>query len=84
MAAVFTGVRARDLHDLCRGAHHGQDPGAKRRLSGRVSRLLRLYRAHGLIAKVAHSHFYRVTPTGHQVMTAALAGRAATLAQLAA
>ena len=55
-----------------------------RRLTGRVSRLLRLYRAHGLIAKVAHSHLYRVTPKGQQVMSAALRLRTADVARLAA
>jgi hypothetical protein len=73
-------------HDLRQGlsAHEPTDPVAQRRLTGRVSRLLRLYRAHGLIAKVAHSHLYRVTPKGHQIMSTALRCRAASLERLAA
>jgi hypothetical protein len=81
--ALLDGVHARDLREVLspRPVSHPVD---QRRLIGRVSRLLRLYRAHGLIAKVAHTRLYRVTPKGHQVMTAALACRAATLEQLVA
>ena len=81
--ALLDGVRARDLRAVLRPPG-SLDAVAERRLTGRVSRLLRLYRAHGLIAKVAHTRCYRVTPKGHEVMTAALACRAASLNQLAA
>jgi hypothetical protein len=81
--ALLEGVRARDLREVLDGRALS-DPADQRRLTGRVSRRLRLYRAHGLIAKVARTRLYRVTPKGHQVMTAALACRAATLEQLAA
>jgi hypothetical protein len=64
--------------------HEPTDIPARRRLTGRVSRLLRLYRAHGLIAKVPRTRCYRVTAKGHHVITAALACRRATLEQLAA
>lgn len=60
------------------------DPANRRRLTGRVSRLFRLYRAHGLIAKIAHTHRYRVTPKGHQIMSTALRFRTANLSQFAA
>lgn len=60
------------------------DPIAQRRLTGRVSRRLRLYRAHGLIGKVSGTRRYRLTPKGHAIMTVALRCRTATLAQLAA
>jgi hypothetical protein len=81
--ALLDGVRAQDLRAVLRPAGPRDDL-AERRLTGRISRLLRLYRAHGLIAKVARTRYYRVTPNGHQVITAALACRAATLDQLAA
>ena len=81
--ALLDGVRARDLREVL-SPQRPTDPPDPRRLTARVSRLLRLYRAHNLIAKVAHTRLYRVTPKGHQVMTAALACRAATLEQLAA
>src|SRR3989449_8053063 len=81
--ALVDGVRARDAREeLC--APPPTDPADHRRLTARVSRLLRLYRAHNLTAKVARTRVYRVTPKGQQVMTAALACRAATLEHLAA
>lgn len=77
-----------DLHasDLRRVLHPHEptDPAERRRLTGRVSRRLRLYRAHGLLAKITGTRRYRVTPKGHQIITAALRCRAATLTQLAA
>jgi hypothetical protein len=60
------------------------DLAERRRLTGRVSRLLRLYRAHGLIAKVGRTHLYRVTPKGQQIMSMALRFRIVNLSQLAA
>ena len=80
---LLAGVRARDLRRALT-PHEPTDPHAHRRLTGRVSRLLRLYRAHGLIAKVTKTHRYRLTRKGHEVVTAALACRRATLQQLVA
>jgi len=76
-------LRAVDLRRALSPAEPS-DPIAKRRLTGRVSRRVRLYRAHGLIAKVTGTRRYRVTPTGQAIITAALRCRAATLTQLAA
>jgi hypothetical protein len=76
-------LHARDLRRLLH-PHEPTDPRERRRLTGRVSRRLRLYRAHGLLAKVTGTRRYRVTPKGHQIITAALHCRAATLQQLAA
>lgn len=70
------GFRNRDiLSDLHEPAG---DATEKRRQMHRVSRQLQLLRAHGLIAKVPHSHRYQITPTGEAVMTAAIAVRAKT------
>jgi hypothetical protein len=80
---LLQGIRARDLRRVL-SPHGASDIAASRRLGARVSRLMRLYRAHGLIAKVARTHCYRVTPKGHHVITAALACRRVTLEQLAA
>jgi hypothetical protein len=82
-ALLIHGCRPRDLRRIV-SVHEPEDPLEQRRLTGRVSRLLRLYRAHGLIAKVARSHLYRVTPKGQQVMSAAVRCRAASLERLAA
>jgi hypothetical protein len=75
-------IRAVDLRRAL-SPHEPTNLDATRRLTGRVSRRLRLYRAHGLIAKVSGTRRYRLTPQGHAIMTAALRCRTATLAQLA-
>jgi len=43
----------------------------RQKASGRITRRLRLLRAHGLIRKVSHTFYYRVTKRGHEVMTTA-------------
>jgi len=47
----------------------------QRRRTAHVSRLLHLLRAHRLIAKMPHTHRYRVTSKGEAVMSAALYAR---------
>jgi len=56
----------------------------RRQASGRVTRLVRLLRAHGLIQKVSHTLYYRVTNRGQHVMTTALRLREIDIAALAA
>lgn len=80
--ALLVGVRAADLRETLTPPQATTED--RRRLTGRISRLLRLYRAHGLLAKVGHTRLYRVTAKGHRVMTAALACRAANVDTLAA
>lgn len=48
------------------------DAAGQRRLSARVTRLIRLLRAHGLIAKVPRARRYRVTARGLAFMSAAV------------
>jgi hypothetical protein len=79
---LLDGCRAHDLRHLL-GVDELSDPAARRRLTGRISRLLRLYRAHGLIAKVGRTHRYRVTPKGHRIMSAAVRCRVAPVSHLA-
>jgi len=55
----------------------------RQRASGRVTRLFRLLRAHGLIHKVSGRRYYRVTDKGTQVMTTALQIRDTNADQLA-
>jgi hypothetical protein len=47
-------------------------PVSRRQASARISRLLRLLRAHRMIAKVSKSHCYRITEKGHSTMSMAL------------
>ena len=56
----------------------------RRKASGRITRYLRLLRAHGLIRKVSGTRYYRVTEKGHQVMTTALKLRQMDVSRLAA
>jgi hypothetical protein len=61
--ALVAGVRAADLREVL-SPGPPSDAADQRRLTGRVSRLLRLYRAHNLLARVSHTRSYRVTPRG--------------------
>jgi len=61
-----------------------KDAQRRRRQSGRITRILRLLRAHGLIRKVSHTRCYRVTDRGQIAMTAALRLREADVSRLAA
>jgi len=78
---LVNGFRNRDLQRV----FFAQAPDSvqeRRRRSARVSRQIRLLRAHGLIRKVAHANRYHVTKSGRQVIGAILAARQATLSQL--
>jgi hypothetical protein len=48
------------------------DSAERRRRSGRVTRLIQLLRAHGLVAKVPRARRYRVTAKGEALMSAAI------------
>jgi hypothetical protein len=56
----------------------------RRRYVLRIGRQLQLLRAHGLIFKVAKTHYYRITNKGHQVMATAIRFRTTDTALLAA
>lgn len=60
------------------------DAAEQKRRSSRVTRLLRLLRAHGLLHKVPKSHRYRVSDKGRTVITAVLAARNASTEKLVA
>lgn len=60
------------------------DPGQRRHVAARITRWLRLLRAHRLIKKVTRTRYYRITDKGHRVMTTALRFRETDLALLAA
>jgi len=64
-----SGVRNRDLRRLLYPPP--KTPADERRLSGKVSRQLRLLRAHGIIRKIPKTHRYQLTDSG-RVLTAAL------------
>jgi hypothetical protein len=80
---TLNGLRNRDLRPLLYGDESGVPPEEVRRRGGRVTRQLRLLRAHGLIQKVAQTHRYQVTPQGREIITAILSARQTPVAQLA-
>jgi hypothetical protein len=60
------------------------DPERLRKDSQRITRLLRLWTAHGLIYRVVHTNYYRITWRGRQIMATALEFRRANTVLLAA
>jgi hypothetical protein len=75
------GFRNRDLQSLLfDSAPAGLDE--QRRRSARVSRLLRMLRAHRLIQKVPRTHRYIITPRGREILSAVLAAHRIRLDQL--
>ena len=77
---TLNGFRNRDL----RAALYKRTADAVelRRQSGRVTRLLALLRAHGLIKKVTGTHRYLLTPHGRTLTTTLLAAQHASVEQL--
>jgi hypothetical protein len=75
------GFRSRDLM-----AHlHGQDLGDannRRKLTAKMSRHLRLLRAHRVIEKIEGTHRYRVTRQGRTLLTAVMATLDASISKL--
>ena len=80
---LLKGFTNRDVRERLAG-NQAADVQKCRRESARITRLLRLLRAHGLIRKVSGTRYYRVTPKGQRIMTAALKLRDADVAKLAA
>ena len=60
------------------------DPVRRRQASARITRHLRLLRAHGLINKVPRTHVYRLTKKGSAIMTTAITFRDTDVALFAA
>jgi hypothetical protein len=75
------GFRNRDLRPRLY-CDAGATKAVQRKNSARVSRQLRLLRAHGLIQKVPRTHLYRLTQRGQLLAAAVLAARASSLKKL--
>jgi hypothetical protein len=78
---TINGFRNRDLRRLLYDAND-KSPKEERRLSAKVTRQLRLLRAHGLIQKVPKTHRYVLSDEGRRTITAILAARQANTATL--
>jgi hypothetical protein len=78
---ITNGFRSRDLMPLL----HGQLPddiNARCKLTAKLSRHLRLLRAHGVIEKIQGTHRYRVTKSGRTLLTAVSAALDASISKL--
>ena len=80
---LLQGFRNKDVRRAMYPAAESR-PARRRQASARVTRLLRLLRAHGLVRKVSHTLYYRVTNRGQHVLTTALRLREIDIAALAA
>lgn len=80
---LIQGIRNRDLRmELIPGAE--LNTATRRKASARISRLLRLLRAHGLIYKVSKTNYHRITKKGQEIMATATTFRETNIALLAA
>jgi hypothetical protein len=79
---VMNGFRSRDLLPIL-FPELPDDPKARRKASAKLTRLLRLLRAHRLIERVGGTYRYMVTALGRTVIAAILAARNASLTKLA-
>ncbi|HEV3237935.1 MAG TPA: hypothetical protein VGZ25_13165 [Gemmataceae bacterium] len=77
------GLRNRDLVQTLY-PKPSTDPGEKRRRSSRVTRLIRLLRAHSLLQKTPKSHRYQLSLDARKRITAVLAARNANAETLTA
>jgi len=78
---LIAGFRNRDIRTILYG-DNASSPEDNRRRSGKVTRLLRLLRGHGIIAKVAKTHRYQLTEKGRSTLAALSAARKASIKQL--
>jgi hypothetical protein len=78
---ALNGFRNRDIRAIL----YGPDPESaaeQRRRSTRVTRMIRILRAHHLLQKVPRTHRYHLTPLGRDIISAALSAQKITLEQL--
>ena len=76
------GFRNRDLRRLLHPTTNAASAADVRRLAAKITRQLRLLRAHGVVQKIPKTHRYKLTRTGHLLTAALFAVRDATLSQL--
>jgi hypothetical protein len=79
---LIAGFSNRQIRAILFPHAEGLDAAEQKRLSAKVTRLLRLLRGHGLIAKVPKTHRYQVTEKGRTSFSAVLAACQANTKQL--
>lgn len=80
---LVTGIRNRDLVSVLY-QEESEDPVEKRRRSARVTRLIRLLRAHGILHKVPRTHRYQINGKAQSAIVALLAAANTKVEDLAA
>jgi hypothetical protein len=78
---AINGFRNRDLQKLIFGDAQVAPKTARQR-SAKITRLIRLLRAHHLVQKVSKTHRYQLTTNGKPIVTAILAAQQASTKQL--
>jgi hypothetical protein len=78
---AIDGMRNRDLQAQLFGTEAASGP-ERRRRSSKVTRLVRLLRAHGSLGKVPRTHRYKLSPRGRELVAAILATQRLTLEQI--
>lgn len=78
----IAGFRNRDLRAVLYPTKRDATLTETKKLSARVSRLLRVLRAHGVIHKIPKSHRYKLSPMGQTLTAALFAARSAPLKKL--
>jgi len=78
---ALNGLRNRDIQDQLFSAP-SRSKAERRSRSARVTRQIRLLRAHGLLHKVAGTHRYKLAPRGRELAVAILAAQRLTLGQI--
>jgi hypothetical protein len=79
---AISGFRNRDIRRQLYPAASTAPPAEQRRLAAKVTRLLRMLRAHGLIQKVQKTTRYRLSDHGQTLTAAIFATRNANITQL--
>lgn len=77
---TLNGFRNRDLRPILFGEAASAD--LRRSQMAKVTRLIRLLRAHGLVHKIGKTHRYTVSSQGRETITALLAARSANTQKL--
>ena len=72
---LIAGFRNRDIRTILFGESARTSAAEVKCRSGKVTRLLRLLRAHGVIAKIAKTHRYQLTDKGRSSLSALIAAR---------
>jgi hypothetical protein len=76
---TVNGLRNRDLSEALYGPR-ATDPVERKKRSAKVSRLIRLLRAHGILKKIAKTHRYQVCDKSRDGLHAVLRARSASVA----